>query len=172
MRHQWCTRQLVTRSPSRRRCGDGGDGGGGGGATSEVATFGVFLSSRGGGEELRNEAAGVGARTRPADPAHPHSAGLGYGAHSAACRCGGGRVRGTRMLSEHCRAGSAQRGRWSPLFFVARRERAGAQAPSFLIYILEFRILAKVLAPGFVRYRPYLSVRFSDETRKRRNVRN
>ena len=62
--------------------GDGGGGDGGGGATSEVATFGVFLSSRGGGEELRNQAAGVGARTRPADPAHPHSAGLGYGALS------------------------------------------------------------------------------------------
>ena len=60
----------------------GGGGGGGGGATSEVATFGVFLSSRGGGEELRNEAAGVGARTRPADPAHPHATGLGYGALS------------------------------------------------------------------------------------------
>ena len=62
--------------------GGGGSDGGGGGATSEVATFGVFLSSRGGGEELRNEAAGVGARTRPADPAHPHATGLGYGALS------------------------------------------------------------------------------------------
>ena len=81
-------------------------------------------------------------------------------------------MRGTRMLSEHCRAGSAQRGRWSPLFLLRDESEPERQAPSFLIYILEFRILAKVLAPGFVRYRPYLSVRFSDETRKRRNVRN
>ena len=62
--------------------GGGGGDGGGGGTTSEVATFGVFVSSSGGGEELRNEAAGVGARTRPADPAHPHATGLGYGALS------------------------------------------------------------------------------------------
>ena len=67
--------------------GDGGGGGSGGGggagaATSEVATFGVFLAARGGGETLRNEVAGVGARTRPADPAHTHAAGLGYGALS------------------------------------------------------------------------------------------
>ena len=60
----------------------GGDGGGAGAATSEVATFGVFLAARGGGETLRNEVAGVGARTRPADPAHTHAAGLGYGALS------------------------------------------------------------------------------------------
>lgn len=57
-------------------------GGGGGAATSEVATFGVFLAANGGGEVLRNEAAGVGARTRPADPGHPLAAELGYGALS------------------------------------------------------------------------------------------
>ena len=68
---------------------------------------------------------------------------------------------------------AARREAAGPPFFLLRDEsEPERQAPSFLIYILEFRTLAKVLAPGFVRYRPYLSVRFSDETRKRRNVRN
>ena len=65
--------------------GDGGDGGGGGGATSEVATFGVFLSSRGGGEELRNEAAGVGARTRPAPTRRTRTLLLGHRWHLPTC---------------------------------------------------------------------------------------
>ena len=51
-------------------------------ASSEVATFGVFLSERGGAPPLLNCAAGIGARVRPADLRHPLAAEVGYGALS------------------------------------------------------------------------------------------
>ena len=124
--------------------GDGGDGGGGGGATSEVATFGVFLSSRGGGEELRNEAAGVGARTRPAPTrrtrtlpgwatraAHTQ---LRAGAEEGGCGAPGCLVSTAGQAARREAAG--------PPFFLLRDEsEPERQAPSFLIcFNLEFRI--------------------------------
>ena len=53
-------------------------------AASEVAAYGTYLSAPldDGGEVLVDACAGLGARTRPADPAHPLAAGLGYGALS------------------------------------------------------------------------------------------
>ena len=54
-------------------------------AASEVAAFGSFLAAPAadGGEVLIDAVAGLGARTRPADPTHPLAQGLGYGALSA-----------------------------------------------------------------------------------------
>ena len=50
-------------------------------AVSEIAAYGVFAADAD-GRVLSNSYAGCGARTRPANPRHPLSAILGYGALS------------------------------------------------------------------------------------------